>query len=154
MAGEVHEYVDAVGANLRGQCCVIQRCDRAKRGEGGNGVGDPILELSGAVAKNLHLRRIMCADHMFEKEADGVLAKIGGDVADAQRLVGQRGARGAGVRTTGTLFGPRAPLPGLGETRIIGYCGVVFQVGECIAADDGVIGQLCLQVGVKTAPPL
>lgn len=98
-----------------------------------------------------HALGIMGGEHGFEQQADGVLAEIGTDIAQAQRAIPQRLQGWARAWTAGAGDSPLAP--GARDVEAIGLGGgrVVLQAHQQIAAQDGVIRQLSVHPLVEAS---
>ena len=83
MASKIDKNIDFICANLRQQCRIVQCRDIAQGTNPAEFLRHPILDLSGAVGKDLYLLGVMGLEHIFDEEADGVLTEVGGDVAEA-----------------------------------------------------------------------
>ena len=116
VTGQVDENVDPVGTDLVGDLEVGQADGRAPMvGPRPETCGDRVFHRHFGIAEQLCLNRIVGGQQRFGEQRHCVLAKIGGDVADAQAAAGQCIRRPAGV---GRREGARmllVPGPELGK---------------------------------------
>ena len=88
MAGEVDKDVDPVGADLGGDRIVTHAHGRAPVvGQSLEPLGDRVGVAHLGVAEELDLGPVVGGEPGADEEAGGVVAEVGGDVADAQAPV-------------------------------------------------------------------
>jgi hypothetical protein len=90
-------------------------------------------------------------EHIFDEEAYGVLAQVGGDVAEAQGTVLERHDSRTRTWAAGTSHRPLAPGASLRKSLSIGHFGIVLEAGEDVAADRRMVGEAGQQCCVE--PP-
>ena len=103
---------------------------------GPNRLRHPIVQGPGAVCVNGDRCRIVFPKDALDEEAHGVLAEIGGNIADAQGTLPQGGQGRSGKRAARLAFGPLAPFARLAQTLRVGNSRIVFLTDQRIAPHD------------------
>ena len=152
VAGEIDEDVDLVDADLLRDLRVFQQRDVAPVvGVVGlvgvllEALGHRITEEVGAVAENFELLRVVPGEEVFDEEGHGVLAEVGGDVADAQAA---RGGAVIRMRRHGDFCGirvVRGPPDVFVEDRLRLRFGEVLEREE-VAGEEGLVVRCAFEV--------
>ena len=133
------------GADLCGDVGVFEGGDVAPVvGVGFEAVGDGVGELVGGVAEDFELGGVVKREEVFDEEGDGVLAEVGGEVADAEAARGGAvvGVGGGGeLGGVGVAFGSApAAVETASEDEFGGLIQSVFEGEEVGGEDELVVG--------------